>query len=272
MPSLSNLARRALTGVVGIPLLVALVLWAPPLAFGAFTVLVSVIGMRELVHMLLPDARLALRLWLVVLAGAFTVGLSAFPALGLPLAMAGLILTAIGVLLDPGDLPRAAGRLGVAVFGVFYVGGLTALLGLLHRQSPDGPRWFLVVLTTTFANDTGAYFAGRSFGRHKLYPTVSPGKTVEGAVGGLLAALGALFVVRATFFPRLTAADCLLVAGPASVLGPLGDLVESLLKRSAGVKDSGRLLPGHGGLLDRMDALLFVGAWVYVYARYLVSP
>jgi phosphatidate cytidylyltransferase len=126
-----------------------------------------------------------------------------------------------------------------------------------------------VAITTTFANDTGAYFAGRSLGRHKLYPTISPSKTVEGAVGGLAGGLAPLLVLHAFLPLRLTVTDCLLVAVPASIVGPIGDLVESMIKRSAGVKDSGRLLPGHGGLLDRIDALLFVGAWVYVYVIHI---
>ena len=150
-----------------------------------------------------------------------------------------------------------------------YVGGLTAPLALLHRTLPDGPLWVLTAIASTFGNDTGAYFAGRAFGRHKLYPTISPGKTVEGALGGLVATVLLLFLIRATFFPALTVADCLLVAIPGSILGPIGDLVESMLKRSAGVKDSGHLIPGHGGLLDRLDALLFVGAWIYAYAVFL---
>jgi phosphatidate cytidylyltransferase len=121
----------------------------------------------------------------------------------------------------------------------------------------------------TFGNDTGAYFAGRGLGRHKLYPAVSPAKTVEGGIGGLLASVLVMFLARATLAPWLTIGDCLLVALPAAVLGPVGDLVESLIKRAAGVKDSGRLIPGHGGVLDRIDALLFVAAWVFVYAMYL---
>jgi phosphatidate cytidylyltransferase len=146
------------------------------------------------------------------------------------------------------------------------VGVLSVPLALVHRQLPDGRLWVLTALAATFANDSGAYFAGRALGRHKLYPAISPAKTVEGAIGGLIACVGALFLARATFFRDLTVADCFLVAIPASILGPIGDLVESMLKRSAGVKDSGRLIPGHGGVLDRVDALLFVGAWVYVYA------
>ncbi len=132
-----------------------------------------------------------------------------------------------------------------------------------------GALWVLLAIAVTFGNDTGAYFGGRGFGRHKLYPKVSPAKTVEGAVGGLRG-LAAHHVRRARD-GRPLADGCRLpaVGLPAAVLGPIGDLVESMMKRSAGVKDSGHLMPGHGGMLDRIDALLFVGAWIYVYAVHL---
>ncbi len=132
-----------------------------------------------------------------------------------------------------------------------------------------GRAWVLLAVAVTFGNDTGAYFAGRTLGRHKLYPKVSPAKSVEGAVGGMAASVGIMFLLKATLAPWLTVTDCLAVAIVAGVIGPIGDLVESLMKRAAGVKDSGHLIPGHGGMLDRIDALLFVGAWVYVYAVHL---
>ena len=176
------------------------------------------------------------------------------------------------MLLDPGDLAGAGARLGLAGFGVVYLGVLPAALALVHRDAPNGPIWVCVAIAVTFGNDTGAYFAGRAFGRHKLYPRISPAKTVEGAVGGLVAGVGVMLLGHATVAPMLTVADCLLVAAPAAVLGPIGDLVESMIKRSVGAKDSGKLLPGHGGMLDRIDALLFVSAWTYVYVLHLRSP
>ena len=174
-------------------------------------------------------------------------------------------------LLDPGEIPAAGARLGAATFTVLYVGGLAAPLALLQRDAAHGRAWVLLAIGVTFGNDTGAYFGGKAFGRHKLYPKVSPAKTVEGGLGGLAASLLIMFAVRATVAPWLTVVDCLAVGLPAAVLGPIGDLVESLMKRAAGVKDSGHLIPGHGGMLDRIDALLFVGAWIYVYAVYLVG-
>lgn len=266
---MSNLASRALTAVVAIPLLAALILWKERLGFGALVFVCSVLAMREYAAMMLPGISRVLRLVVVLAGWGLTIALYFRPDLAFVWILAAVVLAGTAVLVRPGEISGAGARLGIVTFGLLYGGGLTAAIGLLHRLAPAGPLWVLTVITATFSNDTSAYFVGRAFGRHKLYPAISPGKTVEGAVGGLGGSVAALFITRATFFPSLEVSDCLLVAIPASVLGPIGDLVESMLKRSAGVKDSGRLIPGHGGVLDRLDALLFVGAWVYTYALYI---
>jgi phosphatidate cytidylyltransferase len=124
----------------------------------------------------------------------------------------------------------------------------------------------LLAYAATWGNDTLAYFAGRALGRHQLYPRISPKKTWEGFAGGVLGSVLGALVVRFYFLPHLSAETCVILGLGASLLGPAGDLCESMLKRAAGVKDSGKLLPGHGGLLDRIDALLFVVPWVYALA------
>lgn len=266
---MSNLASRALTAVVALPLLVALILWEERLGFGALVVAAAAVGMAELTAILIPSAPKLARAVLVAAGASLTFLVYLFPDRTLVWMLGAVVVSATTVLVAPGPIPAAGARLGIASFALPYVGLLCAALALLHREVTDGPNWVFVTLAATFSNDTGAYFAGRALGRHKLYPAVSPAKTIEGAVGGLVASVAALFVCRATFFPALSVGDCLLVAIPAAVLGPIGDLVESLIKRSGGVKDSGQLFPGHGGLLDRVDALMFVAAWVYVYVRFL---
>jgi phosphatidate cytidylyltransferase len=140
-------------------------------------------------------------------------------------------------------------------------------LGLGHRRARvvAGLQWVISALVITWANDSCAYFAGRLFGRHKLHPAVSPNKTWEGFAGGAVGSVGGMFIARWVAFPALTTGDCLALGLLGAVLGPLGDLCESLLKRAHGVKDSGTLIPGHGGLLDLVDALLFNAPAVYLY-------
>jgi phosphatidate cytidylyltransferase len=266
---MSNLALRVLTAVVALPLVAALVVWREPLGFGALVLVVSALALTEYTGMMLATAPRRLRAGVVVVGVALGAALYLRPELGLVWVLGALVAASVCVLLEPGELAGAGARLGLAGFGVFYLGALPASLALLHRDAGDGALWVCAAIAVTFGNDTGAYFAGRAFGRHKLYPAISPAKTIEGAVGGLAASFGLMLLGRATIAPSFTLADCVLVAGPAAVLGPAGDLVESMLKRSAGVKDSGKLLPGHGGMLDRIDALLFVSAWVYTYVIHL---
>lgn len=181
------------------------------------------------------------------------------------LLVPGVMLLLLVHLLVPGQKPASFERAALAVAGVFYAGALPACL--LHLRMVE-QGWALVFLAMmiTWGSDTAAYFTGRSLGKHKLHPTVSPGKTWEGAIGGLAGAVLASLLAWATFLPRIGWLHAILVALMAGVLAQLGDLVESLLKRNMSVKDSGRLLPGHGGMLDRIDALMFAvpAVWIYV--------
>jgi phosphatidate cytidylyltransferase len=266
---MSNLALRVLTAVVALPLLGALIVWQEPLGFGLLVIVVAGLALTEYVHLVLAAASRRLRAEVIAVGVALAAAFYVRPELGVVWVIGAIVAASTAVLLEPGELAGAGARLGLAGFGVIYLGLLPATLGVLHRDAPHGAVWVCAAIAVTFANDTGAYFAGRAFGRHKLYPTISPAKTVEGGVGGLVAGVGVMLAGHATLAPTLTIADCLLVAGPAAVLGPIGDLVESMIKRSVGAKDSGKLLPGHGGMLDRIDALLFVSAWTYVYVLHL---
>jgi phosphatidate cytidylyltransferase len=266
---MSNLALRVLTAVVLLPLVAALIAWREPLGFGGLVLVVAALALTEYTGIALKGASLRLRTLVVVIGVGLAAAIYLHPPLALLWSVAALVAVGAAVLFDPGEIPNAGARLGLAAFGVFYIGLLAPPLAILHRDTADGGLWVFVALAVTFGNDTGAYFVGKGLGRHKLYPTVSPGKTVEGGLGGMATGVGLLLAGHFTVARTLTIADCLLVAIPAGIVGPIGDLVESLLKRAFNVKDSGRLLPGHGGMLDRIDALLFVSAWVYAYAVFL---
>jgi phosphatidate cytidylyltransferase len=264
-----NLLLRVASAIVGLPLLGLLVFWREPLGFALFSMLVAALGIHEYLAMTLKSRPPGERAVVVAIGVAFVAAVYWRPDAGAAWGMAAVVLIAALVLFRTDDITTAASRLALTAFGIFYVGGLVVSLPLLHRDAAEGSLWVTLSIAVTFVCDTGAYFVGRSLGRHKLAPAVSPGKTIEGGVGGLLASLGFTFLARATFFPSLTVLDCLLVGLAAGVLGPIGDLTESMLKRSSGVKDSGKLIPGHGGILDRIDAVLFVGAYVYWHVRLL---
>lgn len=171
----------------------------------------------------------------------------------------------IAILLKPEPLEKSFINAALVFLGVVYCAGLLPYLSHL-RQMNHGRDLALLALFATWGADTGAYFVGRLVGKHKLYATISPGKTVEGALGGWLSAIGSAFVLRALFSFELPTLHMIILATIAPWMGLLGDLCESMLKRAVGAKDSSNLIPGHGGVLDRFDAVMFVAPSVYMYA------
>jgi len=186
----------------------------------------------------------------------------------LPIAITGTMLVSLICLLLRPSKEKAFHDWAWTIVGALYVGWMLSYW-LNLRGLEDGRNWVYLAMLTTFANDTGAFFIGRARGKHKLAPAISPAKTWEGAIGGLISAiLGAIVI---TIILNLISPfifqywQIMLLGFLVSLFAQLGDLVESLLKRSMGVKESGNLLPGHGGVLDRFDSLIFVGAVVYYY-------
>jgi phosphatidate cytidylyltransferase len=230
--------------------------------------LVTFLGLQEYTRMMLPHRPESVRL--LSLAGAFLpLTVLANHPLALPGGVSLLFLaTALYFLFYYGEIERAATEWALAAAGIFYVPLLLVHI-LLLRTLLHGIDWVFLLLFIVMFSDTFAYYIGCRFGRRRLYPSVSPKKSVEGALGGLLGALSGTLVAHFTFFPQLTLVDCLLTALAAGIMGQLGDLFESLLKRSAGVKDSGSIIPGHGGILDRLDSILFAAPVLYYYAVYV---
>ncbi len=227
----------------------------------------ALLGLDEYYRMTLKMRR-AEGLFASLLGASLTI----IPLLSLSLFISALsalvLLAAISLLYRFRDIHQAAQEWALFTAGLLYVPLLLAQL-LLLRAEPLGHAWILLMLVIVMAGDSAAYYIGSTFGRHKLYPAVSPNKSIEGALGGLAGSVAGAFVARLTFFPQLEVTDCLVIAILLGVLGQLGDLFESLLKRSCGVKDSGGLVPGHGGILDRLDSILFAAPAAWLYARYL---
>jgi phosphatidate cytidylyltransferase len=157
-----------------------------------------------------------------------------------------------------------------AVSGLLYVGLLGAHLVLL-RELSNGRDWVYLTVLGTFAVDTGAYFVGRAVGRQKLAPTISPGKTVEGTVGGVAAGFAAVTLLNYFLGTRLEPALIVPLALLLPLAAVIGDLTESMIKRGMRIKDSSAIIPGHGGLLDRLDSILFTFPVVYYYLIWVVS-
>jgi phosphatidate cytidylyltransferase len=183
-----------------------------------------------------------------------------------------MLVSLIGLLLRP-SREKAFHDWAWAIVGALYVGWMLSYW-LNLRGLEDGRDWVYLAMLTTFANDTGAFFIGRAKGKHKLTPTISPAKTWEGAIGGLISAILAAIVIALVLnlISPFTFKywQIILLGFLVGLFAQLGDLVESLLKRNMGVKESGNLLPGHGGILDRFDSLIFVGAVVYYYVLWVV--
>jgi phosphatidate cytidylyltransferase len=172
----------------------------------------------------------------------------------------------IWLLFKHADREETLNRWLWTIAGIFYVGWLLSLSVAL-RSFEYGRSWVLFVIIITFASDTAAFFVGRKFGKNKLAPGISPGKTWEGAIGGVIFAVVAslLFILSTPLSLPLTYGQVIFLAVLASIVGQLGDLFESFIKRLTGVKDSSTLIPGHGGVLDRLDSIMFAGLAVYCF-------
>lgn len=226
-------------------------------------VLVILIGGLEYARMAFPEKEIVFRLFFAALVLLPSLCVGFLPSLGLT---AGLLLSflllACYILYYYSKIEDALSFFSRSLFGVSYVGFLGAHLLLLYHL-PDGSSWILVLTAITAGSDSGAYYCGRAFGKHKLCPLVSPNKTVEGAIGGLVA--GVAVAVLMAMILRLQVNWFFLV--PAAILltgvGIVGDLTESIIKRATATKDSGTLLGGHGGVLDRVDSLLFAAPVLY---------
>lgn len=268
----SNLTVRIGTAIVAVPAILALLYFGPAWGFYILIAVAGCVGAFELFAMTHPKDRVAQMLGVLT---SLAVSLCLFFLGDDPrVLMSVIIVTPLLGLLIPlwrlGEMQTVALRVAVGGFGPLYVGGCLTTLALLRKEHPNPTAGGLVVLALVlaWASDTGGYFAGRFLGKHKLYEAVSPKKTIEGSVGGMLAALAGAVIAHFWFLPSLPLVHAIVLAVIASFLGQMGDLGESLIKRATGVKDSGAIVPGHGGILDRVDALMVTSTAVYLYTRW----
>jgi phosphatidate cytidylyltransferase len=268
---MSNLLARLLTAAVLIPVLVVS-MFVEPTSWSilGFSVLAALIAADEFLRMSLgpQDRALGLRATFGLAGAAVVVGNFVFGTgvVMAPLLFLAAMAVAFAVLFRKPHLPEAGRHLAFVFAGLVYVPMLACVWPLLKKEL--GPEWLFLALALAFNSDTFAYFGGRAFGKHKLYEAVSPKKTVEGAIGGLVGGVVAMVGFGHYWLtPEIPLWHCVGLGLLGSMLGQLGDLIESMVKRTFGVKDSGNVLPGHGGMLDRIDALLFVAPLIYYYGK-----
>jgi phosphatidate cytidylyltransferase len=267
-------SKRWVTGIVALPLLILLVYKGSPGVFAAFIGIVSIFALWEYFRIVFHARKAAMKepipllILFIVPAIIWAAYKNSFPAI---LSILTLNLIFSGFL----SLPRFKSDSLISeivtkqVLGIIYI-PLSLSYLVFIRNGIDGIGWIFFILSLVFAGDTAAYYVGSLLGRHRLCPAVSPKKTVEGSIGGLFANIGAGSLFKFLFFPLLPWGESLLFFVSVGIAGQVGDLFESVLKRSANVKDSGAILPGHGGILDRIDALLFAVPVAYFFKEYLL--
>lgn len=248
------------------PLLVLLLGFASPAIFIVFLTLVVFLALLEFNRMGLKDQQPGIQ-WFSALAGAGMIPLFYMDQAAWLSAFLSILflLLALIFLLRPGSLTSVHHRFGWICLGIIYIALLLGHLVPL-RMLEDGRQWIFMTLVVVMSCDTCAYVVGSRIGKRKLYPLVSPNKSIEGAIGGVLGAVLGGVIFKLLFFPALGFWPAVAIGLILGVVGQVGDLFESLLKRACEVKDSGHLVPGHGGILDRLDSLLFAFPVVYYIA------
>jgi phosphatidate cytidylyltransferase len=263
------LLKRVGSGVLFVPFFVWLTLGAPAWAFGAFVVVLGAVGQWEFTRMFVR-AGVPAYLWLGLVAGTALTASFALPgATPWALTLVVVALSSAGLCWTREFPPRWEAA-ALTLLGVCYVNWLLGH-AIWLRSLPHGTGWIFLLVWVTWVGESAAYFVGSALGRRRIAPRVSPAKTLEGTLAQLLMSPPAALLGRWWFFPECSLQDALIVGVLLGVVGQVGDLTESWLKRGARTKDTGTLIPGHGGLLDRLDSLLFNTPALFYYARFVAA-
>lgn len=256
---------RESTAIVLAPLIIWIIGWAHPYVFDATIAAISALALYE--FLMLGKAKgyeLPVALCIVVML--FIIAAFVLEPISVEMGVfIALLLLPASFVFGKSKLEDALPASAVAVLATLYVGMLGGSLIRLHDDFAHGWKLVFFLMLVVWLGDAGAYYVGRNFGKHKLSPRISPKKTVEGLAGGIATSVIAAFVIHFTFFKEFPIVHAAIAGVLLSVAGVVGDLAESMWKRSAAVKDSGTLLPGHGGFLDRFDSIFFTAPILYVY-------
>lgn len=261
--------RRLYSALVFIPLLYAGIRYSPPSLFSLLIGAIALFALWEFLSLYFSHTgSLSPKVLSCLAAGFLLIAMSE----GLPdillLVLLGIVtIIMAGFCLSPVDMKQQLPDWAAYIFGVLYVALLLGHYSLL-RNLEQGVALVFFVIIVTWLSDTGGFFIGKSLGKHPLAPTLSPKKTIEGLLGGVLFSVIGGIISHFTFVPFFSLDQCMILGGGIALLGAIGDLAESAIKRSVSVKDSGTIIPGHGGVLDRVDSLLFTGPAMYYYVMF----
>lgn len=263
--------KKVGTALTIIPPVILLIAIGPPAVLLGMVLMATFLGLREFYDLCLPHSipierwtgiGLGLLLSLIVLFGNLKMGFLFLVFLLFSLSLLFMITSK--------DLSSMISNLGVSLFGILYIGFLLSHVSLV-RYGFNGRIWVLFLIATVWSGDISAYWIGSWLGRHRLYPKISPKKTYEGLAGAIGGSMLMAFAFSKIFLPNLEVSVTLFLSIGMGILGQAGDFIESMLKRSAQVKDSGSFIPGHGGMLDRLDSFLFSAPFLHYSLLYLIK-
>lgn len=261
---------RELTALVASPLAIWIIGWSHPLVFDATVAICALLALYEFL-VLGRRKGFHLPITLCILVAIFILAAFVLEPISVEMGVfVALLLIPASYVFAKGSIDEALPSSAVAVMATLYVGMLGGSLIRMRGDFPVGPKLVFFLLAVVWLGDAGAYYTGKALGKHKLSPRISPKKTVEGLIGGIATSIVAAVVIHFTFFPEFPLLHAIVAGVILSASGVVGDLAESLWKRSADVKDSGTLIPGHGGFLDRFDSIFFTAPILYTYWSLIV--
>lgn len=261
----NNFLKRTMTIIIGVPLVFLAILWKE-FPFFIVIIIIALLGLRELYSMARKQGYKPLYILGAILTSYF-IFISVYDIYSLNYYIENIVITFFIILsfiiqLFKKNYSKVLTEISITIFGSIYLGYLFSFI-LKIKDLPNGNYFLISLLIITWANDTGAYLIGTKLGKNKIFPKISPKKTIEGSIGGIIFGIASTFAFKSWL--NLTFYELLSLGLIISIIAQLGDLFESVLKRGSGIKDSGTLVPGHGGILDCLDSLMFTAPVFYYY-------
>lgn len=266
----NNFLKRTVTIIIAVPLVFSTILWKE-FPFFIVIMIIALLGLRELYSIARKQGYKPLYILGAILTSYFIL-ISVYDIYSLNYYIENIVITFFIILsfiiqLFKKNYSKVLTEISITIFGSIYLGYLFSFI-LKIKDLPNGNYFLISLLIITWANDTGAYLVGTKLGKNKIFPRISPKKTIEGSIGGIIFGIASTFAFKGWL--NLTFNELLSLGLLISIIAQLGDLFESVLKRGSGIKDSGTLIPGHGGILDCLDSLMFTAPVFYYYIILLI--